>query len=227
MSLKYIAAVGVELEGGWMKRPKDPLHQELSLRCGGTHVGEAVSKPFKSLDVLQQWIEENAPDVVDTTCGFHIHISFKEPPHYNWLTTPRFYKLLLLRIKKWGSDEGIAQTHHFWKRWRGTFKLPHNNRNYCRKEFIPEKQLNNLEKGPEGSVRHCHLNFCKKLHGTIELRLFPGFEKEKVGRYMGAVRCFTSAVEDFIDREKERKTNRIRLRIEPLKVIRRSLWRAA
>lgn len=225
--MKYIRAVGVELEGGWNLRPRDEMHQDLSVRVRANHSGEIPSKPFKTLEALEEWVLRTAPDLVDTTCGFHIHISFKQPAYYNWLTTPRFYKLLLLRVKKWGVAEGLPSTHHFWKRWRGTFRLPHNHRNYCRKEFIPEKQLNNTEKGPEGSVRHCHLNFCWKMHGTLELRLFPAFPKEQVALYTSAVRCFVDSVEDFITREKVRKSNRIRLKIEPLKRKRSSFQSAA
>ena len=225
--MKYIKAIGVELEGGWNARPKEQLHQDLSVRVKAFHVGEIASKPFKSIEVLEKWLESTAPDVVDTTCGFHIHVSFQQEYYYSWLTTPRFYRLLLLRIKKWALEEKIPTSHHFWKRWRGTFKLPHNNRNYCRKEFIPEKQLQNTEKGPDGSVRHCHLNFCLAMHGTVELRLFPGWQKTELHRYIGGVKTFTDAIEDFIEREKVKKLNRIRIKVEPLKLKRRFLTRAA
>ncbi|MGH7275283.1 MAG: hypothetical protein ACREIQ_12645 [Nitrospiria bacterium] len=224
--MKYIAAVGVELEGGWDKRPKDPLHEDLSLKnLNANHIGEIASKPFKSLELLEAFLEASAPNVVNNTCGFHVHVSFKEPIHYHWLTTPRFYKLLLLKIKRWGLDEGIPADHHFWKRWRGTFKLPHNHRNYCRKEFIPEKQLNNMIKGNDGTVRHCHLNYCLAMHGTLELRLFPAFEWADRKRYFSAVRCFIDTIEFFLNKERTRKTNRIRIKITPSKLVRRQ-WAA-
>jgi len=215
--MKYIYKVGVELEGGWNRRPlRKVIVEDRSVRTQLNHNGEINSPAFSDLDALEEWLVAHRPDGVDTSCGFHIHLSFKSRMDYLRLTTPRFYRFLLKIIKAWAIEKEIPETHHFWKRFRGTFRAP-NGRNFCRKDFTPETQLYETRKGPDGSARHCHLNFCWTLHKTLELRLFPGWETERSALYMSGVHCFVEAVEKFLLRERKRKVNNIKLKLEPFK----------
>jgi hypothetical protein len=59
------------------------------------------------------------------------------------------------------------------------------------------------------------------MHGTIELRLFPAFEKEKVHLYFSAVQCFVDAAEAFLKREEERQSLRTRYRLDITRPVRR------
>lgn len=204
----YINKVGVEIEGSWRRILIDQaLVKDQSVRAevGFRHVGEAVSRPL-SREELEAWITRNKPDAVNETCGYHVHVSLKKKSDYVRLTSTRFYKLLLKNIREWGLVHNIPGTHHFWRRLEGTFAFatPAGNiRNFCRAEFIPEKQIDNLAKGGNETPRHCHLNYCYKLHGTVELRLFPSWETVEL--FISSMNLFYNTVNEFLSMEDAKK----------------------
>lgn len=212
--MAYINKIGVELEGGWKRLPRDKaIQRDLSVRnLDLAHQGELASPPL-SLDELEKWILSHYPDGINSTCGFHVHVSLKSPWDYHRLTSKKFYNTLLKKIRLWGLEEKIPEDHHFWKRLAGTFTSP-NGRNFCRKEFLPELQIYNNIKGEDGTARHCHLNFCWTMHGTVELRLFPMFADAT--QAVRAAKLFVDIVEKFISKEHRLKgKKKLRISLDP------------
>lgn len=213
---RFIKLIGAELEGSWKRIHRDAaILRDPSVRKDEScrHSGEAVSPPLDRLG-LETWIRSHIPDAVNETCGFHIHVSLRKQKDYLRLTSQRFYALLLKRVNEWGEEKKISKSHHFWRRLSGsfTFQTPAGNvRNFCRKEFLPEEQLWQTKKGGEGSARHCHLNFCYLLHGTVELRLFPAWSTVEL--YISSLDCFLGVIEEFLLAEEARRANRVRMKI--------------
>lgn len=213
---KYINLIGLELEGSWRRIFRDSsIIADPSVRGveGFRHFGEAVSPPLDRPGI-EKWLLTHVPDAVNETCGYHIHVSLKRSRDYIRLTSERFYKLLLQRISEWGEREKIPKEHHFWQRLAGTFRFqtPAGNvRNFCRKEFRPEEQMYVVKKGGEGGARHCHLNFCYSLHGTVELRLFPAWDS--LSLYLGSLGVFLSTVDEFLLAEEKRRENKLRIKL--------------
>ena len=209
---KYIDKVGVELEGGWRERPDD-LGTDISVKilpadvlncdhpchcsvcfpvgcdCASLYTGEVRSRPYKSLHILK-WMKDSYPDFINSTCGMHIHLSFKSKKSYVTLMEPRFYATFLREVEIFASKH-IPKNHYFWKRLIGEEK-------YCKRMFTPEAQANEHGK-PE--TRRTHLNYCYALHGTLENRLFPMFEDVHL-----AIKClkwYIGFVETYVENHLE------------------------
>jgi len=229
---KYINLIGVELEGSWARISRDVAivpDQSVRIVEGYRHAGELVSPPM-DLESIKVWLERHIPQGVNETCGYHIHVSLKKFRDYNRLTSMRFYTLLLKRIRQWGLAADISPRHHFWQRLEGTFTFTTpggNTRNFCRKEFLPEAQIYEVKKGGDGAARHCHLNFCYSLHGTVELRLFPAWSNYE--HYVGSLQVFIDAIEEFLVAEDQRRENKVRIKIgatprRPLRQLYQEKW---
>jgi hypothetical protein len=164
----YIYKIGCELEGGWERRPRG-LKYDGSVYVGTSYVGEISSPAFNWVESLIRWIRKFYPDEVNESCGFHVHVSFKHDLYYSQLMSMDFYEYFLRKTRKWGlkkEREGCDMSL-FWERWEGRNR-------FCRKRFMPEEQAY-LECKDE--PRYAHLNFCYKLRGTLECRLFPMFKE--------------------------------------------------
>lgn len=70
-----------------------------------------------------------------------------------------------------------------------------------------------MGKGGNESARHCHLNFCYDLHGTMELRLLPAWDT--LDRYVGSLKAFLQVIEEFLQAEDLRRENKLRIKLTP------------
>jgi hypothetical protein len=164
----YIYKIGCELEGGWRVRPKG-LKYDGSVYADAEFIGEVSSPAFLWVESLIRWIRKFYPHEVNSSCGFHIHVSFRNDLFYSLLMDEDFYRYFLEKTRRWAlkkEREGYNMAL-FWERWEGRNK-------YCKRYFDPEEQASLDEKD---DARYAHLNFCYKLRGTLECRLFPMFEK--------------------------------------------------
>lgn len=195
-----IALVGLELEGGWVRgkipggirpeadgsvfkeaRKADAYWlQNKGLDCSG----EIVSKPMLPAGA-SAWMKKFYPIFVDKTCGLHIHMSFEDLKMYARLMTPEFPLTVLEYLKRWADEQNLPPDHPLWDRLSDQSK-------YCQHKFWPDEQVR-LErlKSPEyydqdrkGS-RYTVINYCYKLHGTMECRILPMFES--VARSISAI----------------------------------------
>lgn len=174
--------MGVELEGGWFTsrkkvaekvrgaQPKD----DRSVHIDATHnPGEIVTRPHDNLEDLLKDVEALWPDVVNDTCGFHIHASFT-PLQTSVLAHKEFYTYFKEQWGAWGKIMKLPRDHEFWVRLSGGKK-------FCKDLFEPEAQLGSIAaRGPE--ARYTMLNFhAWEKYKTIECRLLPMFSDKEVG----------------------------------------------
>lgn len=197
--MSYIDKVGIELEGAWFN-PKNKLGTDYSItiycqcfKCRWPYdnktkhvrVGEMRSDKLKVSDAIK-WAELNYPDVVNASCGYHVHVSFKDTKSYVRLMDSNFYDYFLNRMEGWGKSIGLPDDHEFWNRFVG-------DNYYCKQEFYPEGQVIYKTKHDN---RRSHLNFAYSRFGTIECRLFPAFNK--VEHYTSALIELVSIYEDYL-----------------------------
>lgn len=207
--MQYVSKVGVELEGGWNTdfEDDDPteLHADHSVRVTAQHVGEAVSKPL-SLEEVLEWTDKHYPDVMDASCGLHIHTSVKNDSLYAALAeSPLFY----LRFLKWGKAflDGLEGAEHtlLMNRLSGANR-------FCAMKFVPQRQIPLKTKGGGNTIdtnpRYAQLNFAKGVHGTIENRTFPIFTKKKIA--LKAIEGYVNLMEEFLSEKKGHEVFKIK-----------------
>lgn len=195
LEFKYIDKVGVELEGGWERRPPDTeVYGDGSVTVRATHVGEVASQPVESFNNLKDFLLRNYPSAVNASCGLHVHISLKNKYHYSLLMDRRFYnhyrkhmERMVERIKAKfpGAERALKE------------RLAGSN-SYCR-PLEGDDAVVQASIRCKDSVRYRHLNFCFLLHGTVESRLFPMFHD--AGLAVAAVKDYLIFVEDYLEKQ--------------------------
>lgn len=198
--MSHIKGIGLELEGGWHREFDDAqIGSDGSVRCPSNitratgHFGELVS-PVLTMETWEEWLRKHYPNGTDTSCGFHIHLSFGDIRDYDRLIKMKFYRYFLLKWAEWGEElmpaagATIPQTFHERLGKNGRFN------SYAQRIFQPSKQLHHNYKA---DGRRCHLNFCYGLHGTMENRLLPMFEEKELG--VAAVRYYLEMVNTYLD----------------------------
>lgn len=179
MNQILVDRIGVEIEGGWDEKPLN-FHGDGSVSGSkARYYGEIISKPLKNPELIKTWVKDNYPEHTNRTCGFHIHLSFKNQEDYEKLMTKKFYITFLESAREWGVQNEINEGSAFWNRLDGE-------NNWC-KSLINQKGLflkttikQQFTAYGKSGPRYYHLNFCKNAHGTVECRLFPAFQKEEL-----------------------------------------------
>jgi hypothetical protein len=184
MDFVRINKVGVELEGAWLTRPPNAAFtHDGSVSVPGLfdRVGEYVSAPIATWPDVITWVTETYPSKANDTCGMHVHTSFKSKRDYARLMTPEFWEYFTERITAWGRRVNLGLNHPFWRRLEGSNQ-------YCHKRFQPDVQVTQRRK--YYSERYTQLNYCFRIHGTIECRLFPVFKEARIA---------VSAINELLD----------------------------
>lgn len=170
-----IGAVGIELEGGWLKAPKTGhIVRDGSVtgmdNYGLYGVGEVALGPMEVCEIDSS-VRSAMPSHVNETCGLHIHMSFRLLQHYINLMHVDFQDTMIEYLKRWGETNKIPKSHTFWSRLRGES-------DYCQLKFWPDAQVSqtkkNYHRDYEGH-RYTAINFCYGQHGTLEVRVLPMF----------------------------------------------------
>jgi hypothetical protein len=197
MQLRRIDKIGVELEGGWnyypdqMRRWDGEMGDDCSVRCEGDEIsgGELRSAP-SDWRTIEGLMRNCYPDVVDSSCGMHVHISLKSKLDYGRLMSRSFYDFFLREIIAWGSDN-VRAGSRFWRRLDGG--------EYAQADIF-EPELGIL-----GSAdRYAFLNFnAYQRYGTIECRLLPMFDTSTLA--IKAVRAVLEITEGYL-RTRPRET---------------------
>lgn len=208
--LNYVDRVGVELEGGWNRRfPDCRLTYDVSVgrppNASGRaccckqghgndmtcHFGELPS-PALPLEELLFWMKEHYPDGTNATCGFHVHVSVKNPMLYAQLMDKRFYDLFLKKVRTWGKEEKFPDDHQLWHRLTSK-DYKNSPAKHCNRPFNAVAQSTLLDK-PE--IRRSAINYPFLKHGTLEARIFPAFPDVAVAAR--AVILFVGTIEDWL-----------------------------
>lgn len=182
-----VVKVGVELEGGWSKKPILPkpyaIQGDGSVFGDGTTIsshpkyaqmsnygqkGELPIGPFLP-GQLAVSMKKFYPDLVDKTCGMHVHMSFARVYEYMLLAdTPVYQETILHYLLKWAGTEGFPENHYIWDRLKGKNK-------YCVKEFWPYAQMDKSNKvyGMDGNHRYTAISYQWTRYKTVECRALP------------------------------------------------------
>jgi hypothetical protein len=184
-----VVKMGVELEGGWVKNPSlpkgykiegdgsvfsdgnissHPRHAEMS--ANGIK-GELAIGPFVPAQMPVS-VKKFYPELVDKTCGMHVHMSFLRSYEYALLAdTPVYQETMLHYLLKWANLEGFGNSHYIWDRLKGKNR-------YCTKEFWPYAQMDKTNKnyGQEGQHRYTAISYQWSRYKTVECRVLPMME---------------------------------------------------
>lgn len=185
---KFIKKIGIEFEGGWQESP-DGLKADGSVSGIEAPFEGEVASPVLAPQAWLAWAQRLYPDEVNTSCGLHVHVSFKNTRSYSRLMDPDFYAKFLAFWHEWGTRRSINEGSAFWKRLSGE-------NSYCKNLFRPDEQARQRTKGPE---RYCHINFCYGLHKTVEFRLLPMFHKKHLA--MDAITSLLDFIEAYLAEE--------------------------
>lgn len=220
---KYIDRIGVEIEGlwqtsvellkpkllrlsGWDKNYANMIQGDGSIRFSNTQWNRGreiassdtnndglreleittpplkVGKTIQAIDILTQKLV-----LTNSSCGFHIHISIKNMDNYIRLTRPDFMlKFVETMTKKFPETKKRLDNSYC----TGTYSKG-------QEAYDIEAQFHDTYKQ---DTRYRAVNFCYRLHSTVEFRLFPtskwNTRKDIFARYVLATVEF---VEDYLD----------------------------
>ena len=174
-----ILRVGIELEGGWDKRPPSAVERDSSVTFNAPpgvklHAVGEMASPILEPVMIRNWVLLHYPQYVNNSCGLHIHQSFSSPLHYMALMAPEYQDTMIDQLKKWGKRAGVPEKHCFWDRINGKSE-------YCQLKHWPDQQVLATKKvydRKKDGHRYTAVNYCHGLHGmeTIEVRVLPMFE---------------------------------------------------
>ena len=175
--LAYIKGFGFEIEGGWTRERRQKYETERIMKSDGSvnvpapYVqGEINSPVYKDMQMAWEFIKDYYPDVVNESCGLHVHISVKNSDYVR-LMEKKFHE----EFHKW--MEWMLKNHK--DRIPKEFKNRKEGKNrYCKDEFMPEKQV--IGAGD----RYTQLNYCHKQHATMENRMLPGCKDAKTAFFL-------------------------------------------
>lgn len=212
-----VAKCGVELEGGWLKVPigvkLDEDYSVFGVNAGklapdGYRCGELPLGPILVAQ-LPSSMRKYYPDLVDSTCGMHIHMSFETTFQYNLLAdSPAYQETMQDYLLKWAREEGFPDTHHIWPRLKGQST-------FAQKEFWPQEQIQQIRKDHDRKRyghRYTMIHYCWQRYATVECRVLPMMET-----YTQAIRAvrrvidITNAYLILANKHKAKATGRVEM----------------
>lgn len=148
---------------------------------------EIVSTVLKSKKQGIDFIDGNYPEIVNSNCGMHIHLSFKTKGCYTALASQEFYIAYNRFLDSFVSKVSKKSKDYFQLKDRAD-----GNNDYCRQDF-----------DPYGEDRYVQLNYAAlDKHGTIENRTFPMFQSKTLAKK--AFRQYLKFVNTWLRENKER-----------------------
>lgn len=201
----YIDKVGLEIEGGWVcedgyrggnlasdgqsvvfdrsvrfRRSRTQNNEDEHFVCG-----EINSVPLNNHSDINKFLGLYWPDKTNSTCGFHIHLSFKEEAYYDTLMNRDFYHLFKSRLPQIESKLKLgAITKN---------RIAGKNR-YCKDEWHPTSQKRSDEK--YNDYRYAMINFCWNIHRTMEVRVFSSHIAQE--KSYGIVKWWVDLVNEYL-----------------------------
>lgn len=170
-----IQAVGVELEGLWTRPGCTQSGCHYPTGDGSLHfqsipmsgwVGEYRMGPFTSWAAAKEKLTSHWPDRVNRTCGLHVHVSLTQSGLYTALMTERFYAHMLSSLRRFARIHHYASSSPMMARLRGE-------NSYCAIGYSDDAVYRQANTRGKGGERYNAVNFCKALHGTVEIRVLP------------------------------------------------------
>lgn len=149
------------------------LQEELGIAL---HVGELPS------DILEPtkfplWMKQSYPQVVNNSCGMHVHMSFMNALNYQRLMIKEYPQTMVAYVTEWAKEENLDKNHPIWPRLKGQSR-------YCQHKFAPDIQATKVRKEYDQQVegnRYSVINYCFNANGTMECRLLPMMDTVEQG----------------------------------------------
>ncbi len=202
MVLTYVRAFGIELEGGWDRRPPivqsggASFREDGSVRTNGDEWSGEIPSP-----VLHSWAEastfviDNYPEHVGSTCGMHVHMSFgdrqKEAVSALLDSDGGFLNALVADLKAWGRKKQKVSSQAFYSRLDGENE-------YANLRWLPNNAIRDY-RSDDYETRYTICNFVSlHTHGTVEIRVLPMFRSARLS--MRAVRRVIAFTELYLRR---------------------------
>lgn len=209
--MSAVDKMGLELEGAWEGERRVPPFNDAKIKHDGSvrftqptstylHFGELVSEPMEP-EALADWGAIHCPTHANDSAGTHLHVSLKSKAMYASLLTPTFQRILINAYKKY-NEQFKTTDKETYNRFKA--RLDGGNR-FCLKGY---RGLVQVQMDSRGSERYHQLNYCFKLHGTVEIRVLPCTTNKEFIR--GVVLLTRDVIEDFVAREFVAKKVRFR-----------------
>ena len=185
-----ISKIGVELEGGWDKDPgiliaadgsvqfPSPISDDglpalgsYGQKMAALMVGEIRSNPM-DLSEISAFILKVYPQLVNETCGLHVHMSLIRKYFYQRLMDPSYQDTVFETVSAWAKEKKFSKSHPIWKRLSGSHTT-------CMRQFLADAQVRVAKKKYDHNVpysRYTAINYPWLQHKTVECRLLPMFE---------------------------------------------------
>jgi len=136
-------------------------------------VGEIVS-PILEVPEVEDYIRTNYPNIVNETCGLHVHMSFKYKLNYQRLMTEDYTRKMVVGLIDWAKRNDLPKDHPLWPR------LMKPNHNHCAHVYLGDNQVTIAGKdyNSRGTnySRYTAINYCWAQHKTVECRLLSMFD---------------------------------------------------
>lgn len=189
-NFKNIARFGVELEGGWNRDIPPAVYADCWRNDGSVHAygerytGEIATRPYARLSFLNKFITEMYPDIVDVSCGMHIHFSTPTLGIYDRYLDTRFNSGLLkyLRSLAHRTEDRFRAENIKWD--KGIDWLYHRLDGNCGHARVTAPPIDmQLIAAGKRDVRYHAINYCYTLRKTIEIRVLPMFQRVENALY--------------------------------------------
>jgi len=204
--------MGLELEGAWAGTYRVPPFKDTKIKHDGSvrfnqptdgtylHYGEMVSNPMEP-EELAEWGHKHCPTHANDSAGTHIHVSLQSKSMYASILTPSFQRVLMEAYTRYNEMFSEADPETY-KRFKA--RLAGGNR-YCKKGY---KGLTQVMMDQRGGERYHQVNYCFRVHGTVEIRVLPCTSNKDFIK--GIILLTRDVVEDFVAREYVTKKIRFR-----------------
>lgn len=209
--MAFVNKMGIELEGAWAGERKKRPFKDTKIKHDGSvtfrqpgdvflHYGELVSEPLDP-EQLAEWAFDHCPTHANDSAGTHIHVSLKSDGMYASLLTPSFQRKLIGALTEYNETIKDSDPETYA---RFAARLKGGNR-YCMKGY---KGLQQSMLDHKGGARYQQLNYCYRLHGTLEIRVFPCTTNKEFLK--GLVLLTRDTIEDWV--RAEYKATKVRFR---------------
>lgn len=167
-----------------------------------------IPSPVMPPSEMPTWMRRFYPQVVNETCGLHVHMSFGNALHYQRLMVPAYQDAILTWITRFAEEEKLPTSHPLWERLKG-------NSRYCQHRFWPDLQVRQRAKDHDQQReghRYTTINFCYGTNGTVECRLLPMMNEVEQG--IRAVQRVLDITNAFLGNGKTKERRHARIEVK-------------
>ena len=200
---KYVNLIGYEAEGLFSSVEKvdekfAKVEYDGSIQCRNSESKnflkrEIVTRPF-TIEEIDSFFENGGtilPNRVNDSCGGHVHISLTSKGYYGMLANENFANASTFFIQNYF----IENCGSFTK--TQLMRIIHGTK-YCQIGTDSYTIQNQIEVSAKSHCRYHAINFCERLHGTIEFRLVPAFSVRQKKELVQFIKALVQFIENYL-----------------------------